>query len=93
MENLFTAIEKSKQGIEELKISIRNTENSNYYVNYGTESERQLDLKALRESMKKALSVHYGLLESLQISINMEKCDISEMERELILDKNKTEKI
>ena len=93
MKNLFTAIEKSKQGIEELKISIRNTASSNYYVNYGTESERQLDLKVLRESLKNALSVHYELLESLQISINLEKCDISEMERELILDKNKYQEV
>ena len=88
MEALFTKITAIDERIKEVEVRIKDTEKATYYSIFGTEHKREEKIKDLKRRQKRLISMKYKTLESLQIAIGLEKCDLSEKERELTLKMN-----
>lgn len=85
MEKILDKIDTLNRKIVETKKAIEVTTDSPFYTNFSFEHERQKDLKELNTRLKTLYSFKYSQLDSLIIAINLEKCDISEAERNLTL--------
>ena len=75
--------------IKEIEQIIENTRTSTFYSVFGSESEREKDIKNLEKELKEFLSEQTKILDTLSQKINLKKALISEKERDLSLELNK----
>lgn len=89
MKKTIKRYKKIEKKIKKIEHRIENAIISNYYLVFGTESEREKDIKNLKKELKELLSDQSKVLDTLNQKINLKKALISEKERSLTLELNK----
>ena len=87
MKDVLKRLKKVNRKIEAKKAELFNIQDSAYYIKVGTAIEQQRDFNEATGELLDLLSIKHGILDSLQISINLEKVSLSNYQRTLILPK------
>lgn len=79
MKKLFKKINKINKKIQDKKIELIQTQDvlNVYFLEIGTEPERQRDIKEIKLELKDLIDLKNALLDSLNQAINLEKADLS----------------
>lgn len=85
MKKTIKKVRKIDLDIRAKRVELRETEMSIYYSKISNEISRQQDLIEIQIEIKNLLSLKYSTMESLQLSIEKMKADISYQERNLTL--------
>lgn len=85
MKALFIKISAIDNRLAEISERIESVKKMQYYAIFSTEEKRQKKIQKLQAIKKRLLGMKDNALDSLRIAINLEKCNISEQEREITL--------
>lgn len=82
MKKLFKKIKKNGRDILELDCRIEDIKTMPYYKIFGSEPERERDLKDCYKHKKTLLDARQAMLERLKIEIELELAQISNQQRD-----------
>ena len=93
LQSLILKLHATDCQINQIQEQIEVVENLTYYENFNKESEKIFDIAELKLKLKDLFSVKNAILDSFSIAINLEKSDLSYLQRELNLSDYEISKI
>lgn len=85
MKKAIKKLRKTNRAIRDKKIEISQLMDSRFYIEFSNEEKRKEDINEAKQELKDLLDLKHAILETLQISINLELSDISYYQRTLLL--------